>query len=111
MADRIRSGNYTVLRSVEIPKRHLFEKVEWLPEMDIDGYRVPDNSHLAGRSIAELQIRRKTGVTVVAVRRGPEVFTNPGTDFEFRAGDIILFTGNRESMHNAADYFRDGMPV
>lgn len=108
MVDKIRSRNYTALRSVEIQKRHLFEKCEWLPEIELDGYRVPENSHLLGRSIAELQIRKKTLVTVIAVRRGSEVFTNPEPDFRFKAGDIILFTGVRESMNMALDYFKGG---
>jgi CPA2 family monovalent cation:H+ antiporter-2 len=108
MADKIRSDSYTALRSVEFPRRHLFEQVEWLPEIDIDGYRLPDDSHLAGKSIAELQVRRKTGATVIAVRRGPDVFTNPEPHFAFRKGDIILFTGDRKGMIKALNYFKTG---
>ncbi len=106
MVDRIRSGNYTALRGVEIQKRHLFEKCEWLPEIELDGYRVPENSYLIDKSIKELQIRKKTGVTVIAVRRNSEVFTNPEPDFKFKEGDIILFTGDRESMDMALNYFK-----
>ncbi len=106
MIDRIRSGSYTALRNVEMPKRQLFEKCEWLPEMEIDGYKVAEPSFLAGRSIAELHIRKKTGATVIGVRRGSEVFTSPSPDFRFSPGDIILFTGSRESMGRALDYFR-----
>jgi len=109
MTEKIRSNSYTALRSMEVPRRQLFEKVEWLPEIDLDGFRVPENSHLAGKSIAELQIRKTMGVTVIAVRRGPEVFTNPEADFKFRKGDIILFTGARESMNKALNHFKAGM--
>lgn len=108
MVEKIRSDSYTALRSVEYPKRHLFEKVEWLPEIEVDGYRVPSGSHLVGRSIGELQIRQKTGVTVIAVRRGPKVFANPETHFTFQSGDIVLFTGSREGMHKAVHYFKVG---
>jgi len=106
MVDKVRSGSYTALRSMELPKRHLFERCEWLPEIEIEGFKVMENSQLIGRSIAELQIRKKTGITVIAVRRGPEVFTNPEPGFRFEAGDIILFTGDRESMNRALSYFR-----
>jgi CPA2 family monovalent cation:H+ antiporter-2 len=106
MVDKIRRDNYTALRGIEFPKRHLFEKCEWLPEIEMDGYKTPDNSHLAGKSIAELQVRKKTGATIIAVRRGAEVFTNPSPDFRFKAGDIILFTGERESMNTAINYFK-----
>ncbi len=106
MIDKIRSGSYTALRGMELPKRHLFEKCEWLPDIEIEGFRVSENLHLVGKSIAELQVRKKTGVTIIAVRRGLEVFTNPEPDFTFRAGDIILFTGERKNMMKALDYFK-----
>lgn len=106
MVDKVRSGSYTALRSMELPKRHLFERCEWLPEIEIEGFKITENSQLIGKSIAELQIRKKTGITVIAVRRGPEVFTNPEPGFRFEAGDIILFTGDRESMNRALSYFR-----
>ena len=111
MTEKIRSNSYTALRNMEVPRRHLFEKVEWLPEIDLDGYRVPENSHLVGKSIAELQIRKKMGVTVIAVRRGPEAFINPEANFEFQSGDIILFTGDIRSMRQALNYFKAGMPA
>ena len=106
MVDKIRSDSYTALRSVELPKRYLFEKCEWLPEIEIDGFRISEGLHLAGKSIAELQVRKKTGVTIIAVRRSHEVFTNPEPDFRFRVGDIILFTGERKNMMKALDYFK-----
>ncbi|MEK6672102.1 MAG: TrkA C-terminal domain-containing protein, partial [Nitrospirota bacterium] len=106
MVDKIRNGSYTALRSLELPKRHLFEKCEWLPEIEIDGYKVTEDSFLIGKSIAELHIRKKTGATVIAIRRGAEVFSNPSPDFRFRAGDIILFTGKKEDMHKVLKYFK-----
>ncbi len=107
MVDKIRSDSYTALRSIGLPKRHLFEKCEWLPEIEINGYRIPDGSHLTSKSIAELQVRKKTGATIIAVRRGPKVFTNPDPEFRFHAGDIILYTGERKSMDAALDYFKE----
>ncbi len=109
MMEKIRSDAYLALRKIEIPRQRLFEKVDWLKEMELDGYRVPEDSYLAGQSIADLRIRRRTGTTVIAVRRGPKVFTNPEPDFKFHAGDIILFTGDRKSMDEALNYFKSGM--
>ncbi len=107
MVDKIRSGSYTALRNVEVQRRHLFEKYEWLPEIEIDGYRIPDGSHLADKTIKELQIRKKTGVTVIAVRREKSVHTTPEPDFRLKEGDYILFTGDRESMNNALAFFKE----
>ncbi|MFZ5905979.1 MAG: cation:proton antiporter [Nitrospirota bacterium] len=105
MVDKIRSNSYTALRSVEVPRRHLFEKYEWLPEIEIDGFRITEGSHLDEKTIKELQIRKKTGVTIIAVRRGKTVHTNPQPDFRLKAGDFLLYTGDRENMQNALSYF------
>jgi len=107
MIDKIRSNSYTALRGVELPRHKLFEKYEWLPEIEIDGYRIPEDSHLNEKTIKELQIRKKTGITVIAVRRGKSVHTNPEPDFRLKAEDFLLFTGDRESMNNALDYLKE----
>ncbi len=109
MVDKVRSDSYTMLRKVELPRRHVFEKYEWLPEIKVDGYKVSEGSHLVRRSIAELQVRKITGATIIAVRRGSEVFTNPEPGFRFKAGDIIIFTGEKENMDVAMKYFRGEM--
>lgn len=106
MVDKIRSDSYTVLRNIDFPRRHLFEKCEWLPDIEIDGFKVPEGSFLIGKSIADLQVRTRTGVTIIAVRREAEVFANPDPVFGLRTGDIILFTGSREKMTYALSFFR-----
>jgi CPA2 family monovalent cation:H+ antiporter-2 len=106
MVEKVRSGGYTALRNLDLPKRHLFDKCEWLPEIDVDGYRISEGSPLAGESISGLQVRKKTGATIIAVRRGAKVHTNPGPDFTLDAGDIILFTGERDAMESALTFFR-----
>src|SRR4030043_2177233 len=106
MVEKIRSNSYTALRNIDVPKRHLFEEHEWLPEIEIDGFRIPDGSHISDKSIKELQVRKKTGVTVIAVKRDQKVHINPEPDFIFKAGDIVLFTGDKKSMHNALNYFK-----
>ena len=106
MIEKIRSNSYTALRSVEVPKRQLFEKYEWLPEIEIDGYRVEEGSHLDEKTIKELQVRKKTGVTIIAVRRGKTVHAIPEPDFILEKGDFLLFTGDRENMHTTVKYFK-----
>lgn len=106
MMEKIRSNSYTALRNLDLLKRHLFEKCEWLPEIEINGYKVPGDSFMTGKNISELQIRKKTGVTVIAARREAEVITNSAPDFKFKRDAIVLFTGERESMNTSRHYFR-----
>ncbi|NJD57426.1 MAG: hypothetical protein FIA94_13625 [Nitrospirae bacterium] len=105
MVERIRSNSYTALRSIDLPKHRLFVQDTLVPEIEMDGIKVQESSPLAGRSIAELGIRKKTGVTVIAVRRGEAVIPNPDPDFRLQAGDIVLFTGSMKNMDRATANF------
>ena len=106
MAERVRSGSYTALRRVEMPRQCLFPACEWLPEIEMDGIRLPEGSPHAGRTIGEMKVRSRTGATIIAVRRDSGVHTNPRPDFRLKAGDIILFTGDRASMDSAEKFFQ-----
>lgn len=106
MINRIRSDNYTALRKVELPRKCLFPSCEWLPEIEMDGLRLPKDSPFSGKTIGEMQVRSKAGVTIIAVRRNSSVYINPPPDFRLSGGDIIMFTGDRKSMAYAIKYFQ-----
>jgi len=48
---------------------------------------------LAWRSLGELQLRQKTGATVIAVRRGTQTIISPGADTILKPDDTLLFVG------------------
>lgn len=66
--------------------------------------RVPDGSPAIGQSIGDLDIRKNTGVTVIAVRRGGQPATTPTADFIFEPGDVAVLLGNPEHIENVADH-------
>jgi CPA2 family monovalent cation:H+ antiporter-2 len=106
MADRIRNDNYNALRNTGLHGKQIFEKSEWLSDLLMDGYKIPEDSVMADKSIADLQIRKTTGTTIIAVRREDFVFTNPNPDFKFKKGDMLIFTGDRDKIQKAVEYFR-----
>ena len=58
------------------------------------------NSQALGRSIRELDIRAKTGASVVSVERSGERHRNPGPEWKFAEGDVVVAIG--EPMQLAA---------
>jgi CPA2 family monovalent cation:H+ antiporter-2 len=65
-----------------------------LPDVDIATIRVQENFAMAGKSISEIDLRRKHGVTLLAVSRNQEVVSNPGADMVIHSGDLLVLIGN-----------------
>ncbi|MEJ7661314.1 MAG: NAD-binding protein [Hymenobacter sp.] len=55
---------------------------------------------LRGQSIRELDVRSRTGATVIALRRGAdnELVVSPAADYRPAAGDVLLVLGNEEQI-------------
>ena len=54
---------------------------------------VPDGSPAVGETLRSLDIRAKTGASVVAVERDGERFRNPGPTWCFQSGDVAVVIG------------------
>lgn len=60
---------------------------------------------LAGRTIGELEIRRRTGASVIARLRADEpAVTNPGPEMEIAAGDTLILIGSRRQVEAFRDF-------
>ncbi len=63
--------------------------------------RIPDDSPLAGRSIAESELGKALGITVVGVSRAGHMVTGPARSERLRAGDRLLVQGRLEELSAA----------
>ncbi|SDL42023.1 transporter, CPA2 family [Geoalkalibacter ferrihydriticus] len=61
---------------------------------------IPD-SPWEGRSLAELDLRGRCGITVIGIRRGDEKITSPSPNETLRTGDILVVVGSLEAIGNA----------
>ncbi|MDP8949147.1 MAG: portal protein, partial [Actinomycetota bacterium] len=62
-------------------------------EIETEWIRLPEASPLNGRTIGELEVRTKTGASIVAIVRDELVLTNPGPDARFEPGDLVGVLG------------------
>ena len=65
----------------------------YLAGEEVAALRVSSVSDLAGRTLAEINMRRAHEVSVVAVRRDAAVISNPDGDTRILAGDILVAFG------------------
>jgi Trk K+ transport system NAD-binding subunit len=59
---------------------------------------------LAGRTLAEADVRAETGVTVLAVERDGDTITDLGPDFRIEEGDALVVAGTDEDMSRFSSF-------
>ena len=64
----------------------------------IDWVTVRPDSPGAGRSIADLQVRRQTRMTIVAILRGDDVVVVPEPTEVLQAGDRVVIVGRPDDL-------------
>lgn len=79
---------------------------EVVPGMALDWLEVEATSPATGRTIGQLQVRKSTGVTIVAVLRGTGYEPSPGPDFVLERGDIAVVCGPPDAIGRVRDLLR-----
>ncbi|XVH32274.1 cation:proton antiporter regulatory subunit [Haloferacaceae archaeon DSL9] len=59
----------------------------------LEWYTLGADSPIVDETLEEAHIRRRTGVTIIAVQRGDEVFPSPDAAFRFEADDVLIAIG------------------
>ena len=72
--------------------------VQQLEGVAIDWIRVGGGADAADKTIAEAQLRTRTGASIVAVARGDDTLPAPGPDVGLEAGDVVVAVGTPEGL-------------
>jgi CPA2 family monovalent cation:H+ antiporter-2 len=97
----IRKQGYRMLRGLELPRQTLDQLGHILAATTIETFMVPRSSPVIGQSIRGLTLRRRTGVTIIAVVRDGQPFTNPSPDWTIQAEDILVMLGSHAQLDRA----------
>ncbi|MEM0961701.1 MAG: cation:proton antiporter [Bacteroidota bacterium] len=102
----VRQDDYGILRG-SIQEAHLMV----LQGLDEEGLHtravaVRDGAPAAGQTLAELALRQRHGITVMAVRRGRQTLGSPAGDFRVETGDRLVMVAEADQFAECADLFR-----
>ena len=76
-----------------------------LKEMVMEWVKVGDRANIAGRTIADSQIRKRTGASIVAIIRGEDMIVSPDPyETVIEPGDVVVVVGTRQHLKNFLDY-------
>ncbi|HLF87468.1 MAG TPA: cation:proton antiporter [Anaerolineales bacterium] len=102
--DAIRQDRYDI---------HNLEEEHWLlhglldasNNIEITWFRIPPGNPLAGQSLAEANLRARTGASVVAILRNRQLIANPKSMMLFEQEDRVGLIGDKEQLEAAEKLF------
>ena len=103
----VRSDSYEMFRNPYMPSPTLSDLTLQLPDIEISALRAREGSEIIGKSLAEIKLRSRYGVTLLAIRRDSSILTNPDRDTEFSANDVLIILGEPEKIAEVAGLLRN----
>ncbi len=105
LVTEVRSDGYEMFRSLSKASASFSDLKLQLPDVDISTFRISQGSPLIGKTLAQIELRRRYGVSVVAIRRGAQVLSSPGADTLLRSNDVLFVLGSSEKISEATRIF------
>ena len=98
---RIRQQGYEMLRSAAPPTAAINP-----PSFNLDGASTEiivlgRDSPVIGKNLGELDLRGKSGATVIAIVTGDETKISPGANYELAEGDTVVLLGSPDKIARA----------
>ncbi|HZJ22460.1 MAG TPA: cation:proton antiporter [Anaerolineales bacterium] len=103
--DAVREDHYDLDINSEEEHRLLHELLHAVKSIEIMWFRLPAGNDLVGKTLAEANLRARTGASVVAILRAGEVMANPKSNTTFQAEDRIGLIGEKEQFEAAEQLF------
>lgn len=100
----IRADSYEMLRSMS-PQAGFIESLDAnLSEVNLANLKVPSKCKISGRSLAEVEMRKEFGVTLLAIKRDRELIHNPPGDTKLEENDVLYLFGEPSQIINFKNY-------
>ena len=94
--DKVRQSLYAPLYQIHDEYHTITQLQKAAHLLELNWVTLSGDSPFIGQTIHELDIRNRTGVSVVGVIRDGTVFPNPDITFPFAVGDLVGVMGNSQ---------------
>ncbi|MDQ2647101.1 MAG: cation:proton antiporter [Myxococcota bacterium] len=96
----VRSTTQRSERTNTLPRRALSD-MAGLSELKIESLLIRPGMAAAGQSLISLELRKRTGALIVAVRRGDSLLDDPDPAAPLEPGDVAYLVGRKEAVKAA----------
>jgi CPA2 family monovalent cation:H+ antiporter-2 len=104
--EEVRAGTYDMLRSPSTLTADFSDLQLNLPNLAMCTLLVEQGSAVCGRTLADLDIRRRYAVSVLAVKRQQQVIENPSGEMDLQPGDEVIVMGAPDRIESLEGLFR-----
>jgi K+/H+ antiporter YhaU regulatory subunit KhtT len=78
-----------------------------VPQLTVDRVRLEHGSAAIGRTLADTELRTRTGALVLSISRGIEDIPTPDPLLRLRVGDVLTVLGQPQQVEAAVALLRD----
>jgi len=103
--NELRADHYRMLSSPETNRKSICELALDFSDVEIKSIRVGKYSEAAGKSLEDLNLRKKYGVTVLAISRNHRLIYDLGAETELKTDDILLLISPPEKLDEIRSLF------
>ncbi len=104
--DEIRGHGYEMLRSPSLPEKTSLSNLKnALQAATTENIKLKRNSQAIGKTLAELDLRGRMGVTIIAVIEKGETRVNLGADYVLKEDDTLIMLGDSEKIDRVKKIF------
>jgi K+:H+ antiporter len=96
------------MRTVKAPTSNLDSLPTAIQRMPIATHRIETNDWAVGRSLAEIDLRARTGAFVLAIQSGGRYTTSPAADVRLDRGDLLYLLGDESDIVLARRHLAEG---
>ncbi len=104
----VRFEGYKMLRGVSLDQEKIGRIAALFAAATVDNIQVQPEWASLGKTLKELDIRRSSGATVIAIVRNGEAITNPGAEFTLQIDDILVLLGAHKELDTVTDLLKRG---
>lgn len=101
----VRADGYEMFRSLSTESTSLSDLKLHLTDVEISTLRVDQRSPIVGKTLAQIDLRKKYGVTVLAIRRDSDILSNPDGDTTLWVDDVLVLLGSPERVAEVSSLF------
>lgn len=101
----VRADGYEMFRNLSRESSDFCDLKLNLSDLDVSTIRVEKGSQVSGKTLAQVELRKKYGVTLIASCRDGETSSNPDASIRLCPGDMLVLLGTPDKIAKVEGLF------